>query len=59
MVDLYGPHSYAVSGIEADGSVWVMNPWGTGNPADGGGPFLVSAADFDLYFGNVGSSGST
>jgi len=59
MVDLYGPHSYTVSGIEADGSVWVMNPWGTGNYADGGGPFLVSAADFNLYFGNVGSSGST
>lgn len=57
-VDLHGPHSYAVAGVEPDGSVWVINPWGAGNSADGGGPFLVSAADFNLYFGNVGSSGS-
>jgi len=56
-VDLHGPHSYAVAGVEPDGSVWVINPWGAGNSADGGGPFLVSAADFNLYFGNVGSSG--
>lgn len=56
-VKLPGPHSYAVSGIELDGSVWVTNPWGAGNGADGGGRFLVSAADFNLYFNNVGSSG--
>lgn len=56
-VDLHGPHSYAVAGVEPDGSVWVMNPWGAGNGADGGGAFLVSAADFNLYFNNVGSSG--
>lgn len=51
-VDLRGNHAYAVVGAEPDGSVWVVNPWGPHNGADGGGPFLVSRETFaDLFSG--------
>lgn len=52
-VEIVGPHAYALVSLEPDGSAWVMNPWGAGNGADGGGPFRVSADDFDRLFTNV------
>lgn len=51
-ITLQGNHAYAVIGAEPDGSVWVVNPWGPGNGADGGGPFLVSPEIFgNLFYG--------
>lgn len=44
-IDIVGSHAYAVTKVEADGSVWIRNAWGPGNPADGGGVFKISAAD--------------
>ena len=55
-VRIVGPHAYTVAGVEADGSVWVMNPWGQGNSYDDGGPFLVSAEDFEELFRAVSIS---
>ena len=55
-VQIAGAHAYTVAGVEADGSVWVMNPWGQGNPYDAGGPFLVSAEDFERLFRAVSIS---
>ncbi|MFG6401178.1 C2 family cysteine protease [Microbacterium sp. P04] len=49
-VDIVSTHSYAVTRIEDDGSVWVRNPWGPGNSADGGGEFRVSAEDVEALF---------
>lgn len=56
-VSIKGPHSYTVVDVETDGSVWLINPWGEGNPADGGGSFRVSTQDFDRLFHDVASSG--
>lgn len=52
-----GGHAYTVVRIEGDGSVWLRNPWGVGNSADGGGEFRVSAEDFDKIFYRVASTG--
>ncbi|MCC4907523.1 C2 family cysteine protease [Microbacterium sp. cx-59] len=50
-IDIVNKHSYAVTRIDADGSVWMRNPWGPGNSADGGGEFKVSAEDIaDLFW---------
>lgn len=49
-IDLVNTHSYAVTRIEPDGSVWMRNPWGPGNSADGGGEFRVSAEDVEDLF---------
>lgn len=56
-VEIVGPHAYTVVSVEADGDVWVMNPWGDENGADGGGAFCVSASDFETYFRAVSISG--
>lgn len=49
-VDIVSSHAYAVTRIDADGNVWVRNPWGPGNSADGGGEFRVSADDAQRLF---------
>ncbi|MGX5697654.1 C2 family cysteine protease [Agromyces soli] len=49
-IEVVTTHSYVVTRIEADGSVWMRNPWGPGNPADGGGEFRVSAEDVSELF---------
>jgi len=50
-VDVVNGHSHIVTRIDADGSVWMQNPWGPGNGADGGGEFRVSADDVsDLFW---------
>lgn len=50
-VEIVTSHSYAVTRIEPDGSVWMRNPWGPGNSADGGGEFRVDAEDVsDLFW---------
>lgn len=52
-VRIVGPHAYAVTAVEEDGDVWLMNPWGAGNSADKGGSFRVSAEVFSEYFRSV------
>lgn len=49
-IDLVNTHSYVVTRIDADGSVWMQNPWGPGNSADGGGEFQVSPDDVADHF---------
>lgn len=49
-VEIVTSHSYSVMKVEPDGSVWVRNPWGPGNSADGGGAFLVSEEDAGRLF---------
>jgi len=49
-VEIVSHHAYTVTRIEADGSVWVRNPWGPGNSADGGGEFRVDAEDARILF---------
>ncbi|WP_176783276.1 C2 family cysteine protease [Leucobacter chromiiresistens] len=49
-VDVVTSHSYVITRIDPDGSVWMRNPWGPGNSADGGGEFRVSAADVEDLF---------
>jgi hypothetical protein len=50
-IDIVSSHSYAVTRIDEDGSVWMRNPWGPGNSADGGGEFRVSSEDVaDLFW---------
>lgn len=50
-IDVVNTHAYSVTRIDADGSVWMRNPWGPGNSADGGGEFRVSADDVaDLFW---------
>lgn len=52
-VSIRGNHAYAIVGSEPDGSVWIMNPWGPGNGADGGGAFLVPPEVFSNLFHGV------
>ena len=47
---LAAPHAYTVEKVDANGDVWIRNPWGEGNSYDGGGVFKVSKADFDAVF---------
>lgn len=58
-VEIVTGHAYAVSRIDADGSVWVRNPWGPGNSADGGGEFRVSADDATELFWRAASTNVT
>jgi len=55
-VTVSGAHAYMVERIEADGSVWVRNPWGVGNPYDDGEAFRLTAQDFARIFGRVSVS---
>lgn len=56
-LDVVGAHAYTIVKVEQDGSVWLLNPWGSENSADGGGPFRVSAKDFNTIFHTVASTG--
>ncbi|MGO3147139.1 MAG: C2 family cysteine protease [Leucobacter sp.] len=58
-VDLVTSHSYVITRIEEDGSMWVRNPWGPGNSADGGGEFRVSAEDVSSKFWRAASTNVT
>ncbi|MEV8339297.1 C2 family cysteine protease [Leucobacter sp. NPDC077196] len=49
-VDVVTSHSYVITRIDPDGSVWMRNPWGPGNSADGGGEFRVSPEDVEDLF---------
>jgi hypothetical protein len=49
-IEVVNTHSYVVTRIDADGSVWMQNPWGPGNGADGGGEFQVSPGDVENLF---------
>lgn len=50
-VEVVTGHSYVVTRIDANGDVWMRNPWGPGNSADGGGEFRVSSDDVaDLFW---------
>jgi len=52
-VDVVGGHAYMVERIDDDGGVWVRNPWGQGNGADGGEVFRMDADEFARIFGRV------
>lgn len=52
-VTLVGSHAYTVERIEADGTVWIRNPHGAGNNADGGGALRLSQEDVDKYFWRI------
>jgi cbb3-type cytochrome oxidase subunit 3 len=43
-------HAYSVERVDSDGTVWVRNPWGPGNSADGGGLIGLSAEQFESAF---------
>lgn len=58
-IDVVNTHAYAVTRIDADGSVWMRNPWGPGNSADGGGEFRVSAEDVADLFWRASSTNVT
>lgn len=58
-VEIVNQHSYVVTRIDADGSVWLRNPWGPGNSADGGGEFRVSADDATSLFWRAASTNVT
>lgn len=47
---ILGEHAYMVDRVEADGSVWVVNPHGAGNSLDPGVPFKLSAEDARKVF---------
>ncbi len=49
-VDIVSNHAYEVERIENDGSVWVRNPWGPGNAADGGGLMHLTGEQFSSCF---------
>jgi uncharacterized protein YukE len=49
-VQLVGSHGYTVVGVDAQGNVGLMNPWGRDNPADSGGVFYISWDDFQDNF---------
>jgi hypothetical protein len=49
-VNIVSNHAYGVERIENDGSVWVRNPWGPGNAADGGGLMHLTEAQFSSCF---------
>ncbi|GAA3805585.1 C2 family cysteine protease [Cellulomonas soli] len=52
-VDVVGRHAYMVERIDDDGGVWVRNPWGQGNGADGGQVFRLAPDEFQRVFGRV------
>lgn len=58
-IEVVQSHSYAVTRIDADGAVWMRNPWGPGNSADGGGEFRVSADDVADLFWRASSTNVT
>ncbi|WP_179561708.1 C2 family cysteine protease [Cellulomonas soli] len=51
-------HTYMVDRVDADGGVWLRNPWGEGNSYDDGVEFKVAADDFADIFYDVSASGA-
>ncbi len=49
-VSIVRSHAYEVERIDPDGTVWVRNPWGPGNSADGGGLIGLSKTQFSSAF---------
>ncbi|WP_152650518.1 C2 family cysteine protease [Demequina aurantiaca] len=58
-IDIVNTHSYAVTRVESNGDMWMRNPWGPGNSADGGGEFRVSADDVGDMFWRATSTNVT
>ncbi len=56
-VDIVGSHAYTIVDVDKNGDVWLTNPWGEGNGADGGGPMKVSEEDFERIFHQIASTG--
>lgn len=52
-IEIVGSHAYQISSIESDGSMWVRNPWGPGNSADGGGLIHLSPTQVRQTFAGV------
>lgn len=49
-VDIVRNHAYEVERVESDGSVWVRNPHGPDNAADGGGLIHLTRDQFSRCF---------
>lgn len=58
-IEIVTDHAYAATRIDPDGGVWVRNPWGPGNSADGGGEFRVSPEDAAKVFKRSASGNIT
>ena len=57
-VDLVAPHAYAIERIDPNGTVWVRNPWGPGNSADGGQLIGLTQEQYTQYFDYMASVGA-
>lgn len=56
-IELYAHHAYSIAKIDDDGGVWLENPHGPDNSADGGHWFKLSEKDFAKYFPWLQASG--
>lgn len=54
-VKTLGMHQYAVTKATPDG-VWVVNPWGPGNSADGGGEIWIPKEQVNHSFSDIAIS---
>ncbi|MBS4104203.1 hypothetical protein [Tsukamurella paurometabola] len=54
-VKTLGMHQYAVTKATPDG-VWVVNPWGPGNPADRGGEIWIPKDQINHSFSDIAIS---
>lgn len=52
-VKIVKSHAYEVERIDSDGSVWLRNPWGPENSADGGGLLHLSADQVRTTFAGI------
>lgn len=52
-VDIVNKHAYQVEKIEENGDVWIRNPWGPENSADGGALIRVPSDVVDDIFGRI------
>lgn len=52
-VTIVAGHAYQIERIESDGDVWMRNPWGPGNGADGGDLIRVPADMVEDIFGKI------
>ncbi len=57
-IDLVAPHAYAIERIDSSGMVWVRNPWGPGNSADGGQLIGLTQDQYTQYFDYMASVGA-
>lgn len=57
-VEVYSSHAYSVARIDQDGGIWLQNPHGHNNAADGGESFKISKDDYKKYFPYLEVSGA-